>query len=97
MSAMKRICVYVPFLILTVSLYALAENAQTAPAQRDGQHDFDFEIGTWKTHLSRLLHPLTGSKTWVEYNGTTVVPQFGTAAPILWSSKSTVRKVISKD
>lgn len=40
---------------------------------RDGQHDFDFEFGTWKTHLSRLLHPLTGSKTWVEYDGTTVV------------------------
>src|SRR5258707_844309 len=40
---------------------------------RDGQHDFDFEIGTWKTHLRRLLHPLTGSTTWVEYEGTTVV------------------------
>ena len=43
------------------------------PAAHDGQHDFDFEIGTWKTHLSRLQHPLTGSKTWVEYEGTTVV------------------------
>ncbi len=42
-------------------------------AQRDGQHDFDFEIGTWKTHLKRLLHPLTGSRDWVEYDGTTVV------------------------
>ena len=41
--------------------------------QRDGQHDFDFEIGTWKTHLSRRLRPLTGSTTWVEYEGTTVV------------------------
>jgi hypothetical protein len=41
--------------------------------EHDGQHDFDFEFGTWKTHLSRLLHPLTGSKTWVEYDGTTVV------------------------
>ena len=41
--------------------------------QRDGQHDFDFEIGTWKTHLRRLLRPLTGSTTWVEYEGTTVV------------------------
>ena len=44
---------------------------RTAP--RDGQHDFDFEIGTWKTHLRRLLRPLTGSTTWVEYEGTTVV------------------------
>lgn len=42
-------------------------------AGRDGQHDFDFETGTWKTHLSRRLHPLTGSTTWVEYDGTTVV------------------------
>lgn len=41
--------------------------------QRDGQHDFDFEIGTWKTHLSRLEHPLTGAHRWVEYDGTTVV------------------------
>ena len=40
---------------------------------RDGSHDFDFEIGTWHTHLSRRLHPLTGSNQWVEYNGTTVV------------------------
>jgi hypothetical protein len=39
----------------------------------DGQHDFDFEFGSWKTHLRRLLHPLTGSTTWVEYEGTTVV------------------------
>ncbi|HYH45387.1 MAG TPA: hypothetical protein VEG34_06830 [Thermoanaerobaculia bacterium] len=40
---------------------------------QDGQNDFDFEIGTWKTHLRRLLHPLTGSTTWAEYEGTTVV------------------------
>ncbi|MES2103012.1 MAG: hypothetical protein V4634_03275 [Pseudomonadota bacterium] len=46
--------------------------SQTAGA-RDGQHDFDFEIGTWKTHLRRLLHPLSGSTTWAEYDGTSVV------------------------
>jgi hypothetical protein len=48
-------------------------SAQSANSSRDGQHDFDFEIGTWKTHLKRLLKPLTGSNTWVEYDGTTVV------------------------
>jgi hypothetical protein len=42
-------------------------------ASRDGQHDFDFETGTWKTHLRRLVHPLTGSTTWVEYDGTSRV------------------------
>jgi hypothetical protein len=41
--------------------------------ESDGQHDFDFEIGTWKTHVRRLAKPLTGSTTWVEMNGTTVV------------------------
>ena len=32
-----------------------------AAKPRDGQHDFDFEAGTWKIHLKKLLHPLTGS------------------------------------
>ena len=41
--------------------------------ERDAQHDFDFEIGSWQTHLSRLEHPLSGSHTWVEYDGTTEV------------------------
>jgi len=57
--------------VLAVAL--LLEGGPDGPTARDGQHDFDFEIGTWKTHLSRLQHPLTGSKTWVEYEGTTVV------------------------
>lgn len=26
-------------------------------APRDGQHDFDFEIGAWKTQLRRLANP----------------------------------------
>jgi hypothetical protein len=40
---------------------------------RDGQHDFDFEIGTWKTHLTRLTHPLSGADAWVTYDGVTRV------------------------
>lgn len=42
-------------------------------AARDGSHDFDFEFGTWKTHLKRRLNPLTGSTNWVEYDGTSVL------------------------
>src|ERR1700722_12463309 len=38
-----------------------------------GQHDFDYEFGVWKTHLKRLLHPLSKSTTWAEYDGTTTV------------------------
>jgi hypothetical protein len=45
---------------------------QQAATVRDGQHDFDFEVGSFKIHLKRLLHPLTGSTSWVEYDGTSV-------------------------
>ena len=38
-----------------------------------GQHAFDFEIGAWRTHIRRLLHPLTGSSEWVDLDGTSVV------------------------
>jgi hypothetical protein len=54
-----------------------AESAQAtskeASERRDGQHDFDFEIGTWKTKLSVLQRPLTGSTSWVQYEGTSIV------------------------
>ncbi|HEY6127713.1 MAG TPA: hypothetical protein VIW23_05970 [Candidatus Acidoferrum sp.] len=64
---------------LTVSGFAQQNSdvsrtsAKQSLAERDGQHDFDFEIGTWKTHISRLQNPLTGSNNWVEYDGTSVV------------------------
>jgi hypothetical protein len=49
-----------------------ASNANRS-TDRDGAHDFDWDIGTWKVHQKRLLHPLTGSATWVEYDGTDTV------------------------
>jgi hypothetical protein len=67
--------------ILSLSLSSIPTSAQTTPAasgsqvapERDGQHDFDFDFGTWKTHTRRLQHPLTGSTTWTEMDGVTVV------------------------
>ncbi|HJT97094.1 MAG TPA: hypothetical protein VJ696_02175 [Rhodanobacteraceae bacterium] len=47
--------------------------ASHAHAGAPGAHDFDFEIGTWKTHVKRLAQPLGGSQTWVELEGTSVV------------------------
>jgi hypothetical protein len=51
-------------------LLLLAARPLAAP---DRQHDFDFEFGAWTVQLRRLVHPLTGSHTWVEYTGTSVV------------------------
>jgi hypothetical protein len=53
---------------------------QATPAH-DGQHDFDFELGSWKIHLKRLVHPLTGSTTWVEFDGTSVTKE-------VWAGKA---------
>jgi hypothetical protein len=79
MNLVQRIGVY--FLLCTLGYlwHPLPVCPQTAPAasatstERDGQHDFDFEIGTWKSHISRRLHPLTGSTTWVEMEAIVVV------------------------
>ena len=71
------------FSILLCALLAVSEvaqqsssvsnsTAQNVTAPRDGQHDFDWELGTWNTHLRRRLRPLTGSNNWVEYDGKTV-------------------------
>ena len=60
-------------LILTAlppQLPAQANQPQQAVEQRDGSHDFDPLVGTWKYHLKRRLHPLTGSNQWVEFDGT---------------------------
>jgi hypothetical protein len=68
------LCLPLPGAAQQASTAASSSSAASGPAaRRDGQHDFDFEIGVWKTHLKRLLHPLTGSSSWVELDGTSVV------------------------
>lgn len=47
-------------------------HAQDAPAH-DGLHDFDFLMGHWHVQLRKLVDPLTGSTTWIEYEGTSVM------------------------
>jgi hypothetical protein len=75
---LSTICVIT---INTMSVHAQQKDNTRVPIQRDGSHDFDFEIGTWKTELKRLQHPLTGSSLWVEYSGTTVVSK-------VWSGRA---------
>ncbi|XRD90841.1 hypothetical protein ISN72_07950 [Dyella nitratireducens] len=51
-----------------VALQPLRASADTSAAH-DGQHDFDFHLGTWKSDISKLQHPLTGSTTWIACQG----------------------------
>ena len=51
-----------------------APTAATAAGQRDGQRDFDWELGTWTTHVKVLRNPLSGeAPDWVAYEGTSIV------------------------
>jgi len=60
-------------LLAPLASVATDSDARSRRAAHDGSHDFDFDFGTWKTHSSRLLHPLTGSHDWVQLQGVTVV------------------------
>lgn len=59
---------------------------QLAPVHRDGQHDFDFNFGTWHTHIKRLQHPLSGAHDWTELEGTVTVHK-------VWSGKGSVEEI----
>lgn len=71
LTLLSAVLVFLAFVLPVTAQSVAAGTAQSANA-RDGQHDFDFELGSWKIHLKRRLHPLTGSNTWVEFDGTSV-------------------------
>ena len=70
----------VVFGLIAASLVSPRETVEaqsaSAPAsvsdKRDGQHDFDFLVGSWKFHLKRLKKRLAGSTEWLDLDGTTV-------------------------
>jgi hypothetical protein len=91
MKALKHLQTYFLSIVifLPVQVFALSNSdatrtgLQQALKERDGQRDFDFNIGTWKTHVSRLVHPLTGSTTWVKHEGISVVRK-------VWDGRATL-------
>ena len=52
----------------------------------DGQHDFDFNIGVWHTHIRRLKSPLSGASDWLELNGTVTVRK-------VWNGKAQLEEI----
>jgi hypothetical protein len=60
-------------------LLATAASGQAAPtptssAVADGQRDFDWEIGTWRTSVKVLADPLSESPDeWLQFTGTSTV------------------------
>jgi hypothetical protein len=64
----------------------IARQTPSTTKARDGQHDFDFNFGTWKTHIKLLQHPLSGSNSWIELNGTVVVSK-------IWDGRAQIEEV----
>lgn len=58
---------------LPINAGRAADTVVAPPAPHDGTHDFDFHMGVWKTHISRLIHPLSGSSEWTAYDGVSTV------------------------
>jgi hypothetical protein len=58
---------------LALPLSSVADTASAADAAPDGQHDFDFDIGVWRTHIRRTLDPLSGGTHSIELDGTVTV------------------------
>lgn len=82
-----------PLLALTLSAglagtsaVAVTHAADAPPAARDGSHDFDFDIGSWKTDIVRHVHPLSGSPETVHMTGTVKVSQ-------VWNGKAQVEEI----
>ena len=73
---------------LVLCAVAVAALPLSAGAQ-DGQHDFDFELGHWHIHLKQRMHPLTGSNTWVDFDGTS------TTRPI-WKGQGEIEEFETK-
>lgn len=62
-------------------------SGQPSPAApADGQHDFDFNIGVWHTHIRRLKSPLSGASDWVELSGTVTVRK-------VWNGKAQLEEI----
>jgi hypothetical protein len=67
---------------------SVGPQSQPAIPARNGQHDFDFHFGTWKAHNLLLAHPLSGSTTWIELNGTVTVRK-------IWDGRANLEEIES--
>jgi hypothetical protein len=79
MSKTERVCLALFTALLWLALPAMIAQTSTPNIQEsgnaaahDGRHNFDFEVGTWKAHVRKLLHPLTGSREWDDFDGMVV-------------------------
>jgi hypothetical protein len=71
------------------AVLALSLAAPVPATLPDGQEDFDFEFGEWKTEVRVLRNPLSAQPEWAEYEGRSIVrPLLGGRANLVELSVS---------
>ncbi|MGO8796404.1 MAG: hypothetical protein ACLQLC_16405 [Candidatus Sulfotelmatobacter sp.] len=65
----SALVIFQPLFLVAQQNSDAAKMTQPASTERDGQHDFDPLLGSWKYHLKRRVHTLVGSNEWVEFEG----------------------------
>ncbi|MDX8036039.1 hypothetical protein SK803_38085 [Lentzea sp. BCCO 10_0856] len=62
------------FLLIGTAVSGDASTPSASTTVADGQRDFDWEIGSWRTSVRVLAEPLSGSADeWLQFSGTSVV------------------------
>lgn len=64
----------------------LSQTSTPATAVHDGQHDFDFNVGVWHTHIKRIVDPFASVSKSVELNGTVTVRK-------VWDGKAELEEI----
>jgi hypothetical protein len=99
MNLLRRITIYFIFSALAYFAHPLASFSRNSSASsttaaqqpatpHNGQHDFDWQLGTWKIHMHRLQYPLTGSTQWSDLDGTVVVRK-------IWDGRGNLAEIVS--
>lgn len=91
-SILLLLKIVLPGAILLTSLNPSDGSAQQHPpahkttAPRDGQHDFDFNFGKWRTHIQSLQGPANGKPNWVKMEGTVTVRK-------VWDGRASLEEI----
>lgn len=74
-------------MLTVMATVPLATKARAADGPgRDGAHDFDFDLGRWRTDIVRRVDPLGASEQTVSLTGTVTVRP-------LWDGKAQVEEI----
>lgn len=61
-------------------------SAAIASSDHDGQRDFDFNIGVWRTHIHRILDPLAGGSHSIDLTGLVTIRK-------VWGGKASLEEI----